>query len=704
MNHSLLSSTAALGSSRAGRIALWCALAFGGAATASAQRVDISSSVNIDADARFEVREETYSLPEVLLSFPVGEPMPMFPAEMRGVVVAPVNASGPRPVALFIHGQHASCYNPTSGEGEPAYPCADEYTPIPNYLGYLTQQRYLAARGWVTVSINANSVNGSPVYNIESYDVTMRAELVEKHLRQWASWAAGEGDEAPPPILAGLQPDLRQLMVIGHSRGGAAANQVALQSVTDSSLPWRVRAQVLLGPVLSHANPAPLVPAVVLLPGCDGDVVNLVGQGYIDRARDLIADPALRSGIFIDGANHNFFNTEWDPQTATLPSTARDDVATFFEDRPSQGACRAGAPERLSGDAQRELSSFYIAAAGKAFVQGDPGVVPLFDGSPVCAGPTCRANVRTHALGGRRQPLLIPQHELAVQTSNEQLTVEPCLTARKVSEEGACITGDMAEFKKVTRTPHFTTVLDRDPSLAQPQAEPSQTALRMQWGAGLGAARIETSQRSLSADGTHVVLRVIVPPDAVDTRFSVALVDSADRVLPLGAATLSGVPANAGPGTGVYWAQEVRFAIDRSTASAAGLNVDAIQAIELMPQSANGSLWLLDVWSYASGVATGGGGAARFEVSTAPVTPDASSQLRVPATVIGELREPAEIYYFADETGTEETVTVPAGARTFFVTVPVRSSGDGPSVQYIGVRGMVPTKRLDVVTISQPSE
>ena len=700
-----LTTSAANSCARMARIGFVLALTLGGSASAKAQQVDISSAIDIDANANFEVREETYELPETSLEFPFGAPSPDigFPAEMLGVIVAPVNAPGPRPVALFIHGQSASCYNPTTGGVGPGFPCEEGQKTIPHYRGYLVHQRYLAARGWITVSISANGVNSSPLYNNATNDVTMRAELAEKHLRQWASWAAGDHAAPPPAVLSSVQPDLQRLMLIGHSRGGGAANQIALKSVTDSTLPWRVRAQVLIGPVMAHYNPAPLVPAVVLLPGCDGDVTDLQGQAYIDRARDLIADPALRSGIFIDGANHNFFNTEWDPATASVPEAAKDDSLVLFEGRTPEGVCRPGAPERLSGDAQRALGSFYIAAAGKALVLGENAVVPLFDGSPVCAGPSCRTTVRTHALGGRRQSLLIPKIDVGVTSSDPQMSVAACLTAREVSDEGACITADMAVVKTKTRTPHFNIAVARpewDPTA--PEAEPSQVALRMQWGTSLGSARIETSQSALSSDATHVVLRVIVPPEAVSTTFGLSLVDAAGVSLPLGAATLSGVPANAGRGTGVYWAQEARFAIDLAAAAAAGIDVNAIAALEITPQSASGSMWLLDAWSYASGTSTAGGTAARFEMSTEPVVPDASSRVLVPATVIGELSEPAEIYYFVRATRQEGTIKVAAGARTF--NIELQTQGTGPVVEFVGIKGMVPTKREDAVTVPFPTE
>jgi len=67
--------------------------------------------------------------------------------------------------------------------------------------------------------------------------------------------------------------------------------------------------------------------------------------------------------------------------------------------------------------------------------------------------------------------------------------------------------------------------------------------------------------------------------------------------------------------------------------------------------------------------------------------------------VIGELREPAEIYYFVRQTGEEGQLTVPAGARNFNITLP-RPAGL-VSIDFVGIKGIVPTKRTDTVEVAQ---
>jgi dienelactone hydrolase len=660
-----------------------------------AQRTDISSSVDFAADATFAVSEETYALDDVRFDYPLGPTSPGegITAEMLGVVVAPVNASGSRPVAVFIHGQNLSCYDSSSGEALSAWPCPEGYQPVPSHRGYLSYQRALAARGWVTLSISGNGISGNPIAQDASSDTLLRAQLVEAHLRQWDAWIRGEfANSAPAFIAQGTTPDLQRLLLVGHSRGGSTANQVALKSATDPALPWRVRGQVLIAPIAAQYNPAPTVPVVVLLPACDGDVTDLQGQSYVDRNRDLGVDPALRSAVFIEGANHAWFNSEWDPITALAKGAAKDDVESLFEDRVGQGACRPGAPERLSGEQQRELGGLYLAAASEVLVLGETRALPLLDGSAVCAGAACRARVSTHALGGRRQPLLIPSADSVV-SAGANLSFTSCLTERSVKGAGACITADMPEFKERPRTPHFGSAIERHAN-----NEPSHTALRLQWSAPGDVATARVSRPELDADVAAIAARVIVAPETVGTAFAVALVDRAGARWPLGSVTLDGVPPNAGAGTGVYWAQEVRFALDRTAATAAGLDFSALAELQLTPESPSGLVWLLDAWGYRSGLSSELGSAVRFELSAAAVVPDANGTARILGTVYGDLREPAEVYYQVydgSDAGIERTFSVAAGSKTFELELPVPADVSSLQVDFLGVKGMVATRRVE---------
>ena len=65
------------------------------------------------------------------------------------------------------------------------------------------------------------------------------------------------------------------------------------------------------------------MPSATILPGCDGDQAELPSEMYLDASRGVSRGLALHSAVWIGGANHNYFNTEWTPGQAV--SRAFDD-------------------------------------------------------------------------------------------------------------------------------------------------------------------------------------------------------------------------------------------------------------------------------------------------------------------------------------------------------------------------------------------
>ncbi|NCC32983.1 MAG: hypothetical protein EOM24_13350, partial [Chloroflexia bacterium] len=121
--------------------------------------------------------------------------------------------------------------------------------------------------------------------------------------------------EAAFALAQGVEVDLTQRYLIGHSRGGMAAYGLGQTWANDPAL--QVRGLLLLAPTLETPllEPVPFttaptldLPLVVVLPSCDGDVASLDGQHYVEGAR---IDPQRRYpalSILLPGANHNFFN------------------------------------------------------------------------------------------------------------------------------------------------------------------------------------------------------------------------------------------------------------------------------------------------------------------------------------------------------------------------------------------------------------
>jgi hypothetical protein len=587
------------------------------------------------------------------------------PVEMRAVVVAPQGAPGPRPVAVFVHGGHSTCFVPGSVKLSPtatAWPCPAGQREVPSYRGYRESQRLLASQGWITLSISANGVNGQTNGEfVAPLDPAARAGLVRTHLDRWAVWNGIGRATAPAIVRAAGNADLDRTLLVGHSRGGEAVNRVATVSATEPVLPWRVRGQLLIAPVALAHDPAPGIPTALLLASCDGDVSDLQGQAYVDAARDRYTlDPALRSSVFVDGANHNFFNREWTPGVATDQSSALDDAV---DDYPGDPACGAQAPTRLTDAEQRTVGAVYTAAAAQALVLRNPAVAPLFDGTPVRADSAGDVRIVAHALGGHRHELLVPTPTTDV-TGEAGVTASRCATTRPAGSAGACLSDDI--FPAAARAPHFG-------SYVKTEDEPTRTALALTWAATGGKARVKMTGAAIVADATAVTMRVIVPPQAVGTSFATRVVDRGGRSFELGTTTLNGVPVNASALSGISWAREARIPLDRAAALAAGVDLLRLDHLEIVPRSPRGQLWLLDAWGYRAGLVDAPPGPfPRYDIPNAITEPgdeDRTVALRVP--VRGRLLRPAAIYVNVNNAATGRILTVPAGADHFTIDVPL---------------------------------
>ncbi|MDF3150208.1 hypothetical protein PBV88_55990, partial [Streptomyces sp. T21Q-yed] len=191
---------------------------------------------------------------------------------------------------------------------------------------------------------------------------------------------------APAAVRQAPGADLSRVLLVGHSRGGEGVNRAAMDSLYPppadqdgyhGPVRWRIRGTVLIGPTIFGQNPVADVPSMTILPGCDGDVSDLQGEVYVDGTRRVSRGAALHSAVYMVGANHNYFNSEWTPGQAEAP--ADDDFWTDEEERDP--VCSPGTRTRLTADQQHKAGATYIAAAARLFVAGDDRVRPLLDGS-----------------------------------------------------------------------------------------------------------------------------------------------------------------------------------------------------------------------------------------------------------------------------------------------------------------------------------
>ncbi|MFJ7073843.1 hypothetical protein [Streptomyces sp. NPDC098781] len=579
------------------------------------------------------------------------------PVEMRAVVVAPKGAEGRRPLALFLHGRHFTCYTP-QGDITGDWPCAAGSKPVPSHRGYLRDQRLLASQGYVTVSVSANGVNAQD-WQADDGGAQARSSLVRQHLARWADWSAHPAT-APSAVRQAPRADLSRVLLVGHSRGGEGVNRAAMDSLYPAPadqdgyrgpVRWRIRGTVLIGPTIFGQNPVPDVPSMTILPGCDGDVSDLQGQVYVDGTRRVSRGAALHSAVYVVGANHNYFNSEWTPGQAEAP--ADDDFWTDEQERDP--VCSPGARTRLTADQQHKAGATYIAAAARLFVVGDDRVRPLLDGSGRRAPSADPARVLTHAVGARRGAGFLPDDRVTVSGARLCSAVDPA-TGK------ACLAAETSGG-----SPHF--------AQWETDREPGRRAVALRWSAAGSPARV-TPERPLSLSGSKALaLRVIVPPNSTGTQWDVSVTDTAGRHRTLGRVKVDGLPGS--DRTSSYWAREVRVPIGADDAAA--LDLKHVKSLELTPRTRSGRAWLMDAWAWRPGTpVVREAELPRVDIGRLKVKEGDSGHrtYRVPVRVSGQGSGQVRLFVSDPVTGkvTDRLVTVRRGAQS--IEVPVKVEGN----------------------------
>jgi len=651
-----------------------------GAAEALPARATEAAAVDPGVPGNLPITTSNYTLPGIQLG---GMPAKV---EMVGHVVKPAAsaASDDHPLVLFLHGRHEFCYQPDGGTagggGGIGWPCGKGLKPVPSQLGYDYAQRLLASQGYVTVSIAANGINAQD-YRLADGGAQGRATLVRRHLDQWAAWAANNTHQV----------DLSKVVLVGHSRGGEGVARASL--TIPLSAPYQIAGQVLLAPTDFSRQTSPYVPTATVLPYCDGDVSDLQGQFFTDRARDLDSrDSSLKSSLMVMGANHNFFNTEWTPGISAAPSF--DD---WFGDPEAQ--CGKRHPDRLSAAKQRAVGKSYIAGATRLMTQGDAAVLPLYDGSPVRVPSAGNADVRTHAIGGGRR-LVRPGGSVGL---TETVNADTGICSGVVDFPGSLrICGRHSQSFGM---PHWPYRLE---------GVPAQNAFEMSWQrAGARGGLALTNPLNLSTS-PQLDLRTIVDPTFGNVRLRVRLHDTAGKTALVTPATGAVVPAlSRGEGSlAKLWAQTVR--VD-TAAVTGGIDLANIDRIEIVGDSADGRIWLLDAAAAPAALpAVPAARAPIIELGSAMVTEGNGTTVavaKIPFTVRGTVTRPARFVVVGLDFSPggkhgRVVVDVAPGQRTGFVRwgylpnrhddLPVRPV---PLTAY-GLTGAMPSDYLGVFKIT----
>jgi hypothetical protein len=221
-----------------------------------------------------------------------------YPALADGNNAAMIPSPTRLPLVVFLHGNHGVFRK----DGDDF--CADPggATETPNHEGYDYVLDSLAKGGFIAISINANDLN------CLGDRIPERAQLVLAHLGLWKK--LNDGGQ-PDPVFNGKfhnRVDLGEIALAGHSRGGEAVVGAALMN---NDVALKIRAVLCIAPTDAHSWTLADDQLLMLVGAADGDVSDNSGVRIYDRAQQKSSDAWFKSQMYIYGANHNFFNTEW---------------------------------------------------------------------------------------------------------------------------------------------------------------------------------------------------------------------------------------------------------------------------------------------------------------------------------------------------------------------------------------------------------
>ena len=271
-----------------------------------------------------------------------------------GIHEAPINGrvwmpkkEGKLPLILIVHGNHGMEHH-----SDPGYA----------YLGEL-----LASRGFITVSVDENYINGTWSGDFRGREMPIRAWLLLKHLEQWNSWSKDQSSELFQKA------DLDQVMLMGHSRGGEAVSIAAAYNKLpyfpdDANVKFDfnfgIKGIVTIAPTdqryfrrmkLENIN------YLSLQGSYDADEASFFGLRQYQRVSNTDSTDYFKAGVLIHKANHGQFNSIW----------GRRDFGEPYGWFLNTGAL-------ISGEEQRQAAKVFIGSFAERVFNKNPAYDAVF--------------------------------------------------------------------------------------------------------------------------------------------------------------------------------------------------------------------------------------------------------------------------------------------------------------------------------------
>jgi len=207
------------------------------------------------------------------------------------------DAEGKFPIILIVHGNHGM-----EEHSDPGYA----------YLGEL-----LSSRGFITISVDENFINGTWSGDFMGKEMPTRGWLLLKHLEQWKQW----GDDPNHELYK--KADLDNVILAGHSRGGEAAPIAAhfnkLNYFPDDAnekfdFNFGIKGVIAIAPTDKRYDRRIKLENINYLSiqgSYDSDEASFFGFRQYQRVTFNDSSFYFKSGLYVHGANHGQFNSVW---------------------------------------------------------------------------------------------------------------------------------------------------------------------------------------------------------------------------------------------------------------------------------------------------------------------------------------------------------------------------------------------------------
>lgn len=231
-----------------------------------------------------------------------------------------------------------------------------------SYLGYEYLGEYLASSGYIVVSVNEGCCNYFMGTGF-SDENDARAVLLLENIKEIMSWNTQEDN----PLYQKIQTDA--ISIAGHSRGGEAVaiaaefNQLS-HYPDDGTIPFDyhfpIETVIAIAPTADQYRPSGRTVTLedvnyfLIQGGNDQDVSNMMGIQQYEHVLFSGNEKKQKAYLYIAGANHGQFNTEWGRFDIEFP-----------------GSLVANTKPLLDGEEQRSILKQYIKVCLDVTMKGD---------------------------------------------------------------------------------------------------------------------------------------------------------------------------------------------------------------------------------------------------------------------------------------------------------------------------------------------